>query len=340
MLQFFHKRWFLTSLFILIPMGLGLGALWPEQDPQSVIGRLAPWSKLLTPFVLLLMSITLDSGRMWSAIKEPGAVLYATFVNMAVLPLLTLPFLRLQMHPDYVAGLMVASSVPCTMAAASVWTRKAEGNDAVSMLVTILTNGLCFLVTPLWLQFGIGAKVDIDMWQMVIKLIQSALVPILIGQAARWIGPLKRVADKLKTPLGATAQICILLIVFSAALLQGPQLRATPMGGSLLWATLIAAASVTVLHVLALIIAFWGSIGLNCTKVDVVAITFAGSQKTLPIGIYIATELLTDVPFAVYPMLMFHAMQLFVDTLLLERLKRWNLGGVSNQVDGPANTST
>ena len=53
-------------------------------------------------------------------------------------------------------------------------------------------------------------------------------------------------------------------------------------------------------------------------------------QKTLPIGIYLATDesifgnpgLLEGqgVPFAVFPMLMYHAWQLFIDTAIADRL--------------------
>ncbi len=322
MLAFLHKSWFLTVLFLLIPTGLWLG-LWLPMESNPVLAQIGPWSKLLTPLVLFLMSVTLNSGRMWAVIKSPGAVLWATCVTFAFIPLLALPLLPLQLHPDYTAGLMVAASVPCTMAAASVWTRKADGNDAVSMLVTILTNGLCFLVTPLWLKLGIGRSVELDTVAMVWKLMLSALLPIVLGQLARAVPSVCAWADRLKTPLGVVAQLCILLTVFWAAILQGPKLFGSKTGGGLLAATVVVVVCVVVLHCCGLWIAHFGGRRLGFSRADIVAVTFAGSQKTLPIGIYVATELLTDVPFAVYPMLMFHALQLLIDTLILDRLMIW-----------------
>ena len=64
---------------------------------------------------------------------------------IAVLPLLFLVFLLAgsvslfgndaSSGPSQI-GLMIAVSTPCTLAGASVWTRKAGGNDAVSLLTT------------------------------------------------------------------------------------------------------------------------------------------------------------------------------------------------------------
>ncbi|MCA8992560.1 MAG: bile acid:sodium symporter [Planctomycetaceae bacterium] len=322
MLEFFKKRWFLTALFAFIAAGLTLGISLPGLA-SSTSGNIGPWSKLLTPIVLFLMSITLDGQRMWAAIRAPGPVLWATTVNFLVIPLLALPLLRIQLHPDYVAGLMIAASVPCTMAAASVWTRKANGNDAVSMLTTIATNGLCFIVTPIWLSYGIGKSVEIDTLEMMLKLLKSAFIPIVIGQLGRLITPLRLWADKQKTPLGVVAQSCILLIVLWAAFQQGAKLADSNMNRQLVGATLLAGLCVVTLHLVGMAIAYYGGRALNFRREDVVALTFAGSQKTLPIGIYVATELLRDVPFAVYAMLMYHAMQLVVDTILLDTIKQW-----------------
>ena len=58
---------------------------------------------------------------------------------------------------------------------------------------------------------------------------------------------------------------------------------------------------------------------------DIVAVAFSSSQKTLPIGVLLATdpEMLGNpdlgIPFAVFPILMYHASQLFIDTVIADR---------------------
>jgi predicted Na+-dependent transporter len=63
---------------------------------------------------------------------------------------------------------------------------------------------------------------------------------------------------------------------------------------------------------------------LGLSREDRIAVLFGSSQKTLPIGVYLATspEMFGSgsFPFAVFPMLMFHATQLFVDTIIADRI--------------------
>ena len=57
-------------------------------------------------------------------------------------------------------GMIIASATPCTLATGAVWTRRAGGNDGVTMMVTILTNSTCFIVMPLWIYWLIGVEIE------------------------------------------------------------------------------------------------------------------------------------------------------------------------------------
>src|SRR5690606_36482371 len=132
------------------------------------------------------------------------------------LPLLALPLMKIQLLPDFVIGLMIAASVPCTMAAASVWTRKAGGNDAAALRVTLLTNGLGVIVTPLWLNVASSSHVAFGLVDMMQRLLVSALLPATIGQLARLSPSLRTFASRHKSGIGVLAQAFILVIVFTA----------------------------------------------------------------------------------------------------------------------------
>ena len=323
--NFLRKRWFLCGLLILIPAGFALGSGLRADQVTAISARFAGTaSRCVVAVVLFLMSLTLDSRKLLAALRAPGPVVWATAVNHGVMPLLAIPLMSLQQSDDFAVGLMIAASVPCTMAAASVWTRKAGGNDAVSLLVTVLTNGLCFAITPFWLRMGLGDVVALDIWEMMQRLFVTALLPIAAGQVSRCRMEVRGFADRAKTPLGVVAQCCILLLVFWASLQGGPRLRSGEMGGgppavAIVWFSCIG------LHLFALGLSLIGSRAFGFSREDVAGTAFAGSQKTLPIGIYIATDLLAGrgVPFAVFPMLMFHASQLFLDTIIVEPLERW-----------------
>jgi sodium/bile acid cotransporter 7 len=76
-----------------------------------------------------------------------------------------------------------------------------------------------------------------------------------------------------------------------------------------------------VLHLAGMLLAVAASRGLQFERADRAAIAFAASQKTLPIGVYVAaTSSAVGAPLAVLPMLMYHASQLFLDTAVADQL--------------------
>ncbi len=284
---------------------------------------------LVTAFVLFLMSFSLDSSQFGKAIKSPAPVLWASFANYGILPLIGWQVMKIQGTEDFKYGLLIACTVPCTMAAASVWTRKAEGNDAVSLLVTVLTNGLCFLITPFWLNMIVSHGMKLNMGEMVQRLVIAVLIPTIIGQMVRGIPLLRSFATRRKKQLSNTGQICILFIVFSAACKGGIRLKEIGQPASMS-SVLIVVFSCLLVHLLAMVVAYYGAKIFRFSREDQIASAFAGSQKTLPIGVLIATDpsmfgnpnLLGEgigVPFAIMPLLIFHTLQLFTDTIIASR---------------------
>src|SRR5690606_16664870 len=110
--------------------------------PLAEIGRLRA---LITASVLFLMGLTLDARSVSRAVRRPMPALLGIGLNTLLVPLLALPPLWL-LSTEMGGGLIVASLVPCTLASAAVWTRKAGGDDGVAMVVSVVTNLSCFLV--------------------------------------------------------------------------------------------------------------------------------------------------------------------------------------------------
>jgi sodium/bile acid cotransporter 7 len=326
-MQLLKKRWFLLMLLVLISGGMAAGAWLPADRAQRLGTAINP--SVVTGIVLFLMSFSLDGERLGASFRAPGPVLWASVVNLGAVPLLAWPLMQAQLTPDFAFGLMIAGSVPCTLAAVSVWTRKAGGNDAVSLLATVVTNGACFLVTPFWLGLATPARVSLDAASMIGRLAAAVLLPAVLGQALRTLPVPARISKAYKIPIGVLAQIFILSILFSAACNAGTQLHrlgAQASGGGLflVWISCVA------VHVIAMLIGMAGSRAFGFERDDRIAVAFASSQKTLPVGLLIATDptmfgnpnLLgpgEGVPFALFPMLLFHVSQLFIDTAVADR---------------------
>ncbi|NQV26333.1 MAG: bile acid:sodium symporter [Rhodopirellula sp.] len=329
MLQYAKHRWFLIALLTMITSGLVIGS---QSSPETVASfkSLVP-TKPLTAFVLVLMAFSLNSQQLKSSFRAPAPVVWACLVNFGLLPMLGLFLIRFQMTPDFRIGLMIAVSTPCTLAAASVWTRKAGGNDAVSLLTTLVTNAACFALTPFWLNLGTSQSASLDAGDLTERLVLVVLLPTLLGQALRIPRKAADFATRNKTPIGVVAQSCILSLVFLSALGGGVQFQKANIGTQLTAVVLVWACCIA-LHLVALAVAWFGGGLLGFARPERIGAAFSGSQKTLPIGVYLATDpeifggsSVVDglpVPFAVFPMLMFHASQLFLDTIVADRLAR------------------
>ncbi len=339
MSEYFKRHWFLTMLAALIAAGLTLGLRgWgPAVKPWAA--RLNPQATIAA--ILLLMAYTLDTQRIRAAFRAPGPVCCGFAVNFGFVPLAGWLLMGVQQSADFRLGLMIAAAVPSTTAAASVITRKARGNDAVSLLVTLSTNILCFVMTPLWLSLAASQRVEFDLGRMIVDLLKSALVPTVLGQLLRQPARLHHFADRHKLSISVVAQVLIELMVFTAALDAGTKLRdmqtglpptqtaaidhanvgvASDAGPQVTLAAVgIAWTSCVGLHVAALAVGWLMARGLKFSRADSIPVAFSGSQKTLPTGLLVASMFAAEHPFAMFPMLLYHASQLFIDTLLAER---------------------
>jgi sodium/bile acid cotransporter 7 len=333
MLNFLRRRWFLVAILLCIPLGMVLGlranASTVSRFPKHLVQILAG---LMQAVILFLMSVTLESRRLQESLRSPAAVLWGTFVNFLLIPAAAMALLPLQRSADFTVGLMVAAAVPTTLAASSVWTRKAGGNDAISLLIMILTNAACFLITPLWLKLSLSHTVELNVTEMIGQLFLTALLPILLGQAFRASAWFRHFADQAKEQIGAVAQVFILLIVFWASVQSGVKVMAgrSDAAGFPAVPAMIVWGCCLVLHLASLFIALQGGLLLRLRRDDIVGAAFAASQKTLPVGLFVAAMLARNgTPLVMLPILMFHASQLVIDTLLLDSLQRWIARGAT-----------
>jgi sodium/bile acid cotransporter 7 len=304
------KHWFLTALAICFAVGyLASAQLKPLLDMTLLRSGLV--------FVVMwAMGVTLRADTIRKSFARPLPSLLAIGINMAAVPLLCLPTMWLL--PDKLfGGLFITSIVPCTLASASVWTRKAAGDDSIAMMTTVVTNLACVIVVPLGIWLVLSQQAEIDASQQVKKLAIVVVLPLVLAQIMRR-GGAAAWADRNKTRLSTLGQIGILMMVVFGAVASATkvnQAEQAATGWVLLLLLVIAAAAV---HVVALLLGVMSARCLKMERASQIAIGIAGSQKTLMVGLQIAI----DCGVSVIPMLVYHLCQLFIDTLIAERWKR------------------
>lgn len=317
----FTRQWFLLALAGVLAAGFLF--------PQSLAGFAEAFPvRALVASVLFLMAWTLDAESIFRAVKRPQAAILGIVINLALLPALAWLFALMLPHPLNL-GLALVAAVPCTLASAAVWTRRAGGNDAVAMMVTTATNVACFVTTPFLYLLLTGASVRIQagaggesaLVEMILKLTWVVVVPMALGQALRLIPAAARWATAEKRLVSSVAQIGILTMVLvgatrSALEIQGATDGAFPAVSA--WVLMVAA--VTALHVLTLLTGFGLGRLIRLERADWIAVGIAGSQKTLMIGLLIGIE--EDLGVGILPMVVYHAVQLLLDTAVADWLRR------------------
>lgn len=311
MLSRVRDSWFLIALALALVVGISCSAsLKPLAD---AVPRTA-----LIGAVMFVTAMPIDLRGFRDAAGAGWAVALAIAINAVAAP--PLGWLASHLLPTELAtGLVVATTAPCTLASAAVWTRRGNGNAAVAVAVTVATSLGCFVVLPLWTRLLLGTSAGDERFfaALALKLVACVVVPLMAAQMLRLAPAAPRLASNAKTGLGLAAQLGVLTMALLGAIESGERLAQmeTPIS-AMDWSlvALTAAATHTVLLVLGWRTAALAGIG----RAEAVAVAIAGSQKTLAVGVGIALEF---GGLAIFPMIAYHVLQLIIDTLFVDRLR-------------------
>ena len=314
MSSFLGKHWFLTAL----ALGLGSTLLFPD-SMHCVTDFWEP--RLTVGLSLFLMAWTMPAHSLVTEFRQPYASMWAVLLSYGLVPLSA--WLLGQVAPvrDVQIGLILVSSVPCTLSSAILWTRLAGGNEATALLAVMGTIVISWFATPLLLNGLTETSLAPDaVTGIMLDLILSLIVPMLVGQALRLIPACARLADRYKIFLSVLSQGCVLAIVLKAGVTVGDKVHGgsaseTPM--IFLWSVALA----VTLHLLALAAGMISCRWFGFDRGRQIAVAFSASQKTLQVSLLLYDQyFMTRYPFAVMPLLFYHVGQLLLDTLIAKHM--------------------
>lgn len=322
-MSYIRRQWFLLVLFAVLSIGF-----WRAPSLEWIV-RVAWFKWSVVTVTMFLMSWPLAFHRLYRAMTRPLGPLLATVLNLGVIPLLAWP-LSWYLGPELGGGLIVAASVPTTLATGVVWTRRAGGDDSVAIMVTLITNGLCFLVTPTWVYLLTGNEVDRAAFVATIyKLFFFVVLPMTAGQLARLHTGSARWVTRHYLALGVAAQIGVLIIVLTGAIRTGMRLQQEGASSLSVPAFLQMAVAVVGLHLFVLVLGFALARAIGIPRKEQIAVAFSGSQKTLMVGLSTAISLGLNI----IPLVTYHALQLVVDAMIADRLRARGEGAVHGDAD-------
>ncbi len=306
-MNLFARHWFLIALATVVAVG------FLSASPLAYLAEVAWLKWMIVASTMFLMAWPLELAQFRSRIVNPTAPLTAVAINTLLAPLILLP-LAMLMPQDIGTSMVLVFAAPCTLASAAVWTARAGGDDSVAIMVTIITSCLCFLTTPAIIYCSIGQTTSPTVLTgMVWKLLICIVLPIGIAQVLRMQKGSADWATNNKTSVNKVAQCGILAVVFIGSISSALKISQTSTSGYAIM-IVISVVLMLIVHVivLALGLAIAKSIGLN--RSEQIAVAYSGSQKTLMVALSVAASL----GITVIPLVAYHSMQLFVDTLIAD----------------------
>lgn len=284
-----------------------------------MLAEMRTLQSVIVAVVMLLMAFPLKTTAIARSIRRPLPSLLATAVSYIVIPILAY-FAASFLDSSSAIGLLVVAATPCTLATAAVWTGRAGGNDATALMTTIITNGSCFIVTPALIWITVGQSQEIPAGDLAMKLLLLVLLPITVGQLLRIPDSFARFAARNKRQMDFLAQVGVLAMVL-IGMVSTSKILAADSG-----ITIVAILRIGVICLAIHLAAMWVGVSLaRLLKMDrreQIAIAFSGSQKTLMVGLLVC--LLLDV--SPLPMVVYHTIQLIVDTLIADRFAESGVG--------------
>lgn len=305
------SNWFLLALMATLAAGFG-GA----QSCRMVVD--ISWLKwTVVTVTMFVMAWPLEFKHIYRAVTRPIGPILATVLNLLVIPLMAWPLSYL-LGEELGPGLIVAAAVPTTLATGAVWTRRAGGDDSLAIMVTIITNLLCFFVTPAWVYYLAGNEADQAKFVgTIFKLLYFVVIPMIVGQLVRFNTGSAKWATHNKRWLSLAAQFGVLFMIFLGAVSTGIRVNESESLNihfdQIVWMILV----ILFIH---LSVCFSGmrlAKWFGLPKPAQIAVGFSGSQKTLMVGLSTAINM----GVSIIPLVAYHALQLIADTVIADKIR-------------------
>ncbi|MCP4180927.1 MAG: bile acid:sodium symporter [bacterium] len=237
-------------------------------------------------------------------------------VNNLILSALIGSFFGWLLLPTLAAvGLLVITSMPPTLSSGIVITDNADGNAVLALVFTIILNLIGIFLMPIMFKFTLAGfkNIDISSTLILLKLVKIILIPLVIGYFMKLVVPKYNHFNLYKL----IPSICVILITFIG--LSEAMSKIEEVNISLL--LLIIGVSIIVHFILLVINWFIGSKIIRLEKYNNKAMVFVGSQKTLPIALFILFLILKDAALASVVCVLYYFLQILIDSAIAIKCK-------------------
>ncbi|WP_194765923.1 bile acid:sodium symporter family protein [Tamlana sp. I1] len=242
-----------------------------------------------------------------------------TFLIFPLIVLATKPFISSEEGESLWLSFLFLAALPSTVSSSVVMVSIAKGNVPAAIFNASISGLIGIVITPIWMELFIPkSTTDFDLSSIYIKLIVTIIVPVFLGILLQRFG--RTFTSKYKNQLTTFDKLVILLIIYKSFVHAFEDDIFSDL--SLLDFMMIA------FFILALFYGVYFLTGyiakqLHFNLEDQITARFCGTKKSLVHGT-VFSEILFPVTFPVglllLPLMLFHAMQIFIISLIASRL--------------------
>lgn len=317
--SFFKHNWFLLSILLVIFLGYQFEWIGLFFYPKS--SYLAFLAIFFTTLKLNLsdFKLNLDSKK---------SLVFANFLIIIVTPFLFYYSIQLLYslnifnpeNKDILIGFTVLGIVPTTIVSHIVLSQKANGNAALSSLITIVNNFFAMLSIPLFLYlFSLGDN-NFSTIYLLKKTVLIIIAPIILAQIIKQL--YNKSLNKLNSVFPLLAQFIVLIFIALSVSINKSKLLLIIFGSTTFIKVLLL---VVFLHFFLLILSHYLGKKLGFSRANRISLLFAASQKSLNVAIPIVSDVFTEASMAALVIVCYHIFQLLFDSVLADRIRRKGL---------------
>jgi bile acid:Na+ symporter, BASS family len=194
----------------LYPLWLILTAVVAYVQPAALAWFTGGWISGALMVVMLGMGFTLKVADFERLLRMPGCATLGFGLQYTIMPLVAWGIARLlQLEAGFAVGLILLGSCPGGTAS-NVVAYLARANLALSVVLTMLSTMLAFVMTPLWCQVLAGQYVPVDAWALCLSLLQVVAAPLIIGVLCNWRFPRAVARVCWLGPLASVIALCLI----------------------------------------------------------------------------------------------------------------------------------
>ena len=209
------------------------------------------------------------------------AVQSALFILAPVLSIFIFSLLQTIANADRAVGLLFIGAVPTTITSCIMLTKRYDGNTIGSMYNAVLSQVLGIVITPLILCIVLSAQFEsVSSFQIVfLNLIKKMILPFFVGQVLR----------RFKDRLGKAGQVISFYGIFFILYMNLAKVASRGNLLGILSALAVPLIATLVLCVLQVTGTWLEGLVLHFSNEDRICLLFTGSQKTLGMGVPLAS---------------------------------------------------